>query len=190
MMDEEGLAVKAGSACRDAISQVPSPSVEKQRTTSVRIGLHEVAGLRWPKQPLTGDGPRRDTAVPVPRLPWSTAAIQVPLGASAADGVARVTTLRKIFGYGVAPVVLLLFVIADVLLIGGRLGGFAPASTVFQVIGVVGVLLILTGLIPDAVARATGTPYVSRGHLRFPAARPEVVAQLVKLNPDASIETQ
>ena len=35
-----------------------------------------------------------------------------------------------------------------------------------------------------------GAPYVSRGQLRFPAARPDVVAQSVKLNPDASIETQ
>ena len=156
----------------------------------MRIGLHDVPGLRWPKQPLTGDGVPAATAVPLPRLPWSRAAIQIPLGAGAARDIARVTRLRRIFGYGVAPVIVLLFVIADVLLIGGRLGGFAPSGTVFLVVGVVGVLLILTGLIPDLVARATGTPYVSRGQLRVPAARPDVVAQLVKLNPKASIETQ
>jgi hypothetical protein len=164
--------------------------VGTQDRTAVRIGLHEVAGLRWPKQPISGDGAREETEVPLPRLPWSRAAIRVPLGASAARGVARVTTLRKIFGYGVAPVIVALFVIADVLLIGGRIGGFEPSGTLFAVLGVVGALLILTGLLPDVVARATGTPYVNRGRLRFPAARPDVVAQLVKLNPKASIETQ
>jgi hypothetical protein len=54
----------------------------------------------------------------------------------------------------------------------------------------VGVLLILAGLVPDVVARVTGTAYVNRGHLRIPAARPDVVAQLVKLNPRASTGTQ
>ena len=86
----------------------------KQGTTAVRIGLHEVSGLRWPKQPLTGDGARENTAVPLPRLPWSNAAIEVPLGASAARGVARVTTLRRIFGYGVAPLIIVLFVVGGV----------------------------------------------------------------------------
>ena len=162
----------------------------KQGTTAVRIGLHEVSGLRWPKQPLTGDGARENTAVPLPRLPWSKAAIEVPLGASAARGVARVTTLRRIFGYGVAPLIIVLFVVADVLLIGGRFGDLKPAGWVLAVLGLVGVLLILTGLIPDAVARATGAPYVTRGHLRFPAARADTVAQLVKLNPKATIETR
>jgi hypothetical protein len=37
---------------------------------------------------------------------------------------------------------------------------------------------------------ASGTPLVDRGHLRIPAARPDVVAQLVKLNPRASTATQ
>jgi hypothetical protein len=164
-------------------------AVEKPDTTAVRIGLHEVSDLRWPKQPLAGDGAREATAVPLPRLPWSATAIEVPLGASAARGVERVTRLRRIFGYGVAPVVILLFVAADVLLLWGRLGDLRPAGWVFLVMGVVGVLLILTGLIPDAVARATGTPYVTRGQLRFPAARADVVRQLVKLNPKATIQT-
>ncbi len=162
----------------------------KQGTTAVRIGLHEVSGLRWPKQPLTGDGARENIAVPLPRLPWSKAAIEVPLGASAARRVARVTTLRRIFGYGVAPLIIVLFVVADVLLIGGRFGDLKPAGWLFAAVGVVGVLLILTGLIPDAVARAIGAPYVTRGHLRFPAARTDAVAQLVKLNPKATIETR
>jgi hypothetical protein len=164
--------------------------VGTQGKTSVRIGLHEVAGLRWPKQPISGDGAREETAVPLPRLPWSKAAVRVPLGATAARGIARVTTLRRIFGYGVAPVIVLLFVLADVLLIGGRIGGFEPSGGLFAGLGIAGVLLILTGLLPDVVARATGTPYVNRGSLRFPAAHPDVVAQLVKLNPKASIETQ
>ena len=60
--------------------------------------------------------------------------VRMPSGASASRDIARITTLRKTFGYG--------------------------------------------------------APYVSRGQLRFPAARPDVVAQLVKLDPDASIETQ
>jgi hypothetical protein len=164
--------------------------VGKQDVTRVRIGLHEVGGLRWPKQPLSGDGAREDTAVPLPRLPWSKAAIRVPLGATAARGVERVTTLRRIFGYGVAPVIIALFVIADVFLIGGRIGGFNPSSKIFLILGLVGVVLILTGLLPDVVARATGAPYVNRGHLRFPAARPDVAEQLVKLNPKATIQTQ
>jgi hypothetical protein len=163
--------------------------VKKQDTNAVRIGLHEVSDLRWPKQPLAGDGAREITAVPLPRLPWSGAAIEVPLGASAARGVERVTQLRRIYGYGVAPVVILLFVLADVLLLWGRFGDLRPPGWVFLMLGGVGVLLILTGLIPDAVARYTGTPYVTRGQLRFPAARSDVVEQLLKLNPKATIET-
>jgi len=163
--------------------------VEQQDTNAVRIGLHEVSGLRWPKQPLAGDGPREVARVPLPRLPWSAAAIEVPLGASAARGVERVTRLRRIFGYGVAPLVILLFLVADVLLLWGRFGELRPPGGLFLGLAVVGVLLILTGLIPDAVARATGTPYVTRGQLRFPAARSAGVEQLVKLNPKAGIET-
>ncbi len=160
------------------------PPVE---TTSVHIGLHDVAGLRWPKEPLSGDGARRLVAVPLPRLPWATASVEVPLGASAEAGIARVTRLRKIFGYGVAPAVILLFVVADVLLIAGRFGSLHVPGGLFGVFGVVGVLLILSGLLPDVVARATGTPYVSRGRLRFPAARNGVLKQLVKLNPEIDV---
>ncbi len=69
----------------------------KQGTTAIRIGLHEVAGLRWPKQPLAGDGAVRTVTVPLPRLPWSTAAIEGPMGVRAAREVERVTGLRKIF---------------------------------------------------------------------------------------------
>src|SRR4051794_16200192 len=111
--------VKAASACRDAGQRVPSLAVETQGTTAVRIGLHDVSGLRWPKRPLTGDGPRENVDVPLPRLPWAKTAIEVPLGESAARGVERVARLRKIFGYGVAPVVILLFLVADVLLLWG-----------------------------------------------------------------------
>jgi hypothetical protein len=161
--------------------------VGNQDTTALRIGLHEVATLRWPKAVLAGDGKRETAAVPLPRLPWSTAAIEVPMGASAARSVERVTTLRRIFGYGVAPVVILLFVIADGLLLWGRFGDLNPPAVVFAALGVAGVLLIVSGLVPDAVARATGAPYVARDQLRFPKARPDVVAQLIKLNPKATI---
>ena len=160
-----------------------------QDTIAIRIALHDVVGLRWPKQPLTGDGACRPVAVPLPRPPWSTAAIEVPLGASAASGIARVLTLRRAFGYGVAPLVVVLFVVADVLLIWGHYGSLRPPGSLFLVMALVGVLLILTGLIPDAVARATGTPYVTRGQLRVPAARADVVRQLVKLNPKATIHS-
>lgn len=156
-------------------------------TTAIHIGLHEVAGLRWPKEPLCGTGPRQEVAVPLPRVPWSKAAIQVPLGAGAASGIARVLTLRRIFGYGVAPLVVVLFVAADALLIGGRYGSLRTPGVVFLVLGGAGVLLVLSGLLPDVVARATGTPYVSRNRLRIPAARTAVVRQLVKLNPKVEI---
>jgi hypothetical protein len=162
--------------------------VSDQGTTAIRIGLHEVAGLRWPQQVLAGDGERRTTAVPLPRLPWSKAAIEVPMGESAARAVARVTRLRKIFGYGVAPTVILLFLIADGLLLWGRFGDLKPPTVVFAVLGVVGVLLILSGFVPDAVSRATGAPYVARDQLRFPKARPEAVAQLIKLNPKVTVD--
>ena len=161
--------------------------VSTGETTAIGIGLHEVAGLRWPKEPVTGDGARQTVAVPLPRLPWSTAAIEVPLGASAARGVARVLTLRKIFGYGVAPLVILIFVVADVLLLWGHYGSLRPSGSLFLILGLLGVVLILTGLIPDSVARVTGTPYVSRNQLRFPAARTDVVRQLAKLNPKVKI---
>ena len=158
-----------------------------QDTTAIRIGLHEVAALRWPQHVLTGDGKRETVAVPLPRLPWSTAAIEVPLGASAARGVARVLTLRKIFGYGVAPLVVVIFVVADVLLIWGHYGSLHPSGSLFLLLGLLGVVLILTGLLPDSVARVTGTPYVSRSQLRFPAARTDVVRQLANLNPKVTI---
>jgi hypothetical protein len=154
---------------------------------AITVGLHEVSGLRWPKEPLTGDGPREKVAVPLPRLPWSTAAIEVPLGRSAAGGIARVLTLRRIFGYGAAPLVIVFFVIADVLLLAGRFGSFRPSGGIFLVLGVGGVLLILSGFLPDVVARATGTPYVTRHKLRFPAARADVARQLAKMNPQVEI---
>ena len=93
-------------------------------------------------------------------------------------------------GFWVHNAEILLFLVADALLIWGRFGDLAPSGGIFAVLGVTGVLLILTGLIPDAVARATGTPYVSRNQLRFPAAPPEAVSQLAKLNPKATIETR
>ncbi|MET0424029.1 MAG: hypothetical protein ABW046_09155 [Actinoplanes sp.] len=154
---------------------------------AIHLGLHDVAGLRWPKEPLSGDGARLPVAVPLPRLPWSTAAIEVPLGASAASGIARVTRLRKIFGYGVAPLIIALFLVADVLLLWGRFGSIDPPGWIFAAFGVAGAVLILSGLIPDVVARVTGTPYVSRGRLRFPAARVDVLRQLTKLNPRVDI---
>jgi hypothetical protein len=184
-MDEEGLSRQVTTTFRD---RYPAP-VGIEDKVAVKIGLHEVAGLRWPKEPLTGDGARQMVAVPLPRLPWARAAVEVPLGASAAAGVARITRLRKIFGYGVAPVIILLFVVADVLLLWGRYGHLRPPGALFAVFGVIGVVLILTGLIPDQVARVTGTPYVARSQLRIPAARADVVRQLVKLNPQATIES-
>jgi hypothetical protein len=162
--------------------------VGSQETTPIRIGLHEVAGLRWPKPVLTGTGNRATVAVPLPRLPWSKAAIEVPVGETAARSLDRVTRLRKIFGYGVAPAVILLFVVADVILLWGRFGDLNPPGSLFGVMGAIGVLLVLTGLVPDAVARATGAPYVARDSLRFSKARPEVVAQLAKLNPKVTID--
>jgi hypothetical protein len=161
--------------------------VGSQETTAIRIGLHEVARLRWPQPVLTGAGRRETAAVPLPRLPWSKAAIEVPMGESAARSVERVTRLRKIFGYGVAPAIILLFVVADVLLLWGRFGDLDPPGSLFGVMGAIGVVLVLTGLVPDAVARATGAPYVARDQLRFSKARPDVVAQLTKLNPKVTI---
>ena len=128
--------------------------------------------------------------MPLPRLPWSTAAVEVPLGATAARGVERVARLRKIFGYGAAPLVIAIFIVADVLLIWTVAGDLRVPGTTYAVLSVAGVLLILTGLIPDAVARSTGVPYVSRSLLHFPAAPDDVVAQLVKLNPKATVETR
>jgi hypothetical protein len=161
---------------------VPTPQL-----TRVRIGLHEVGDLRWPKQPVAGEGKRQDVAVPLPRLPWATTSVTVPLGASAVEDIARITRLRRIFGYVVAPVIILLFVVADVLLLVGRSSGYNPPGSLFLIFGVVGVVLILTGLLPDQVARMTGTPYVARGQLRLPRAHADAVDQLEKLNPDATI---
>jgi hypothetical protein len=164
--------------------------VDKQGTTAVRIGLHQVSDLRWPKAPIAGDGKRVEAAVPLPRLPWSGAAVTVPLGETAVSAIGRVTRLRKIFGFGIAPVIILLFVLADVLLLWGHFGSLRPGGPIFGVFGLAGVVLILTGFIPDAVARATGTPYVTRNTLRFPRARVDVVDQLVKLNPKATIDAR
>jgi len=164
--------------------------VDKRDTRSVRIGLHDVAGLRWPKQPITGDGKRLETAVPLPRLPWSEAAVTIPLGETAARGVERVTRLRKIFGFGIAPIIVAIFVVADVLFLWAHFGNLRPPGGLFLLMGLAGVVLILTGLIPDAVARFTGTPFVTRNTLRFPSARGEVVDQLAKLNPKATIDGQ
>src|ERR1700753_3217795 len=158
IMDEEEIRRQGRICIVGAPGRVPSPSVDKQGTTSVRIGLHEVADLRWPKKPLSGTGPRKAPVVPVPRLPWSRAAITVPLGASVTDGIERVTRLRKLYGYGAGPLVIAIFVVADVLL----LAKVPTPGTVYLVLAIVGILLILTGLIPDQVARSGGVPYVSR----------------------------
>jgi hypothetical protein len=190
IMDEAGLPRQAGICIPGRGRRVPSLAVGTQDTTAVRIGLHDVAALRWPKRPVSGDGPREIVPVPLPRLPWARTAIEVPLGASAARGVERVIRLRKIFGYVVAPVVIVLFLVADALLIWSLVGDFDPPRRLFAVMGAAGVLLILTGKIPDAVARANGTPYVSRGVLHLPAARTDAVRQLVKLNPKAAIDTR
>lgn len=166
------------------------PSPTAAATTGIRIGLHELADLRWPKQPLAGEGKRQDIAVPLPRLPWSTTSVTVPLGASAAADIARITRLRRIFGYVVAPVIIALFVVADVLLLVGRSTSYDPPGGLFLAFGVAGVVLILTGLLPDQIARVTGTPYVSRGQLHLPQARADLVAELIKLNPRVSIITR
>jgi hypothetical protein len=159
-----------------------------QETIEVRIGLHDVRGLRWPKRPLTGDGPTETVAVPIPRLPWSRAAVDVPLGASAARKVEQVTRLRKIFGYGVAPLIAVLFVAADLILIIGATDTTPAGRRLVGYLGVAGVLLIALGLVPNVVARRLGAPYVSRGQLRMTAAAPDVVQDAVRLNPKASIE--
>ncbi len=182
----EDYGVKRRPTVRDGYP----PAVSTPQTTGIRVGLHEVADLRWPKQPLTGDGKRMDVAVPLPRVPWARTAVTVPLGASSVADIAKITRLRKIFGYGVAPIIIVLFVVADVLLLYGRHSTFNPPAWLFLVFGVAGVVLILTGLLPDQVARRTGTPYVSRGHLRLPRARTDVVDQLEKLNPNATIVRQ
>jgi hypothetical protein len=166
---------------------VNKQGADKQGATAVQIGLHQVSGLRWPKQPIAGDGKRVQAEVPLPRVPWSAASVSVPLGETAVRSIDRVTRLRRIFGYGIAPVIIALFVVADVLFLWGHFGHLRPPGSVFLIMGLSGVVLILTGLIPDAVARATGTPYVTRNTLRFPRARAEVVEQLVKLNPKAAI---
>ncbi|GAA2547671.1 hypothetical protein GCM10010435_16240 [Winogradskya consettensis] len=158
-------------------------------STQIKIGLHEVSRVRWPRQTLVGDGKQVKVAVPLPRLPWSSASVEVPMGESAARGIERVTRLRKIFGYGVAPAIILLFVVADALLLWGRFGDLKPPGALFAIFGVVGVVLILTGLVPDVVARATGTPYVTRGTLRFSKARTEAVEQLAKLNPQLQLDS-
>jgi hypothetical protein len=161
--------------------------VAKADKIAIHIGLHDLSGLRWPKEPVSGTGPRRPTTVPLPRLPWATTAIEVPLGESAAGDIARVLTLRKAYGYVVAPIVIALFVIADVLLLWVHYGSLHPPGPLFLWLGLAGVVLVLTGLLPDVVARFTGTPYVSRNRLRLPAARTEVVKQLAKLNPQVEI---
>jgi hypothetical protein len=161
-----------------------------ETTTRLSIGLHSVSELRWPKQPLIGDGAREITAVPLPRLPWSDVAVDVPLGATAARAVERVTRLRRIFSYGVVPVIVLIFVVADVILLLGRFEHLHPNRSIFGYAGLIGVPLILTGLLPNVVARATGTPYVSRSELRFPVARADIVQQVIRLNPKAAIETR
>jgi hypothetical protein len=164
--------------------------VEKSDRTALVIGLHEVSDLRWPKQPVAGSGKRVNVAVPLPRLPWSEAAITVPLGETAVADIARVTRLRRIFGFYIAPLIVLLFVVADVLLLWGRIGSLNPPGSLFLILGAIGVVLILTGLIPDQVARSTGTPYVSRNSLRLPQADSAVVEQLRKLNPKATIDAR
>jgi hypothetical protein len=164
--------------------------VDKQGTKAVRIGLHQVSDLRWPKQPIAGDGKRVEAAVPLPRVPWSAAAITVPLGETAVRNIDRVTRLRKIFGFGIAPLIIALFVVADVLFLWGHFGHLHPSGSVFLLMGLAGLVLILTGLLPDTIARATGTPYVMGNKLRFPRARADVVEQLVKLNPKATIDAR
>lgn len=150
---------------------------------SLAIGLHELSGLRWPRESLTGEGRQVRHPVRLPGLPWSKAAVEVPMGESAARAVDRVARLRRIFGLGIAPVILLIFVVADILLLVSVFADGQIPGAVFATFGIIGFALVLTGLVPELVARATGAPYVSRGSLRFPRTRPEAVTQLRKLNP-------
>jgi hypothetical protein len=164
-------------------------SAVAQETIDVRIKVADLKTVRWPKKPLAGDGDRELTPVLLPGMPWSTAAVDVPLGATAARKVARVRLLRRIYAYVVVPLIVLLFVVADVLLILGALGTLHVGRQFLGYLGGVGFVLALTGLLPNAVARFTRTPHVAGAHLRIPAARPEVVKDAVRLNRKGVIET-
>jgi hypothetical protein len=160
-----------------------------QGTVDVRIKLADLAGIRWPKRPMAGSGDRVLAAVPLPGAPWSTAATEVPLGADVARRVARVASLRQVYGRVVVPLIVALFVIADVILILGVTGTLSTGRHVIGYLGGLGFVLVLTGLLPNAYARLTKTPHAAAGRLTIPNAHADVVEDAVRLNKSGVVQT-
>jgi hypothetical protein len=160
-----------------------------QSTVDVRIKLADLATIRWPKRPMAGTGDRVLAAVPLPGAPWSTAATEVPLGADVARRVARVASLRRVYGRVVVPLIIVLFLTADVILILGVLGTLTGGRQVIGYLGGLGFLLVVAGLLPNAYARFTRTPHAAAGRLTIPDAHAAAVKDAVRLNKAGVIGT-
>jgi hypothetical protein len=165
-------------------------SAVAQETIDVRIRLADLNGIRWPKRPLVGDGERRVVPVLLPGPPWSRASVDVPLGATAARKVERVTTLRTLYGRFVVPLIVLLFVVADVILVLGLIGTVRSGRPVIGVLGGAGFVLVLVGLLPNAYARLTRSVRTGAGWLHLPDARADAVREVTRLNRKGVIETR
>jgi hypothetical protein len=167
-----------------------TPEKQDQGAVDVRIKLADLAGVRWPKRLLAGDGERVPAAVPLPGAPWSRAAVEVPLGADVARRVARLSNLRQVYGRVILPLVVALFLIADAILILGTTGNLHGGRQVIGYLGGLGFLLVITGFAPNAYARFTRTPHASGGRLVIPAARAAVVKDAERLNRKGVFETR
>jgi hypothetical protein len=162
---------------------------DSQATVDVRIKLADLVGIRWPKRLLAGGGERVAAAVPLPGAPWSTATVEVPLGADVARRVQRLGRLRQVYGRVIVPLVVALFLLADAILILGATGTIDGGRHVIGYLGGLGFLLVLTGFLPNAYARFTRTPHTSGRRLTIPGARPDVVKDAERLNRKGVFET-
>ncbi|WP_203841247.1 hypothetical protein [Winogradskya humida] len=114
--------------------------------------------------------------------------VRVPLGSGAAERVATVTRLRKLYEYVVLPAILLLFVLALTFLVLGWSDTVDNGRAIGGFLGLAGFVLVLLGYGPQVVAAVTKAPRVAGGELRLPLAHEDVAREAVALNPSGIVQ--
>lgn len=157
----------------------------------VRIRLTDLAAMQWPRRPISGSGETAPVAVPMPRLAWTrVTTVRVPLGEGAAERIATVTRLQRLYEYVVLPVILLLFLLAFVFMVLGWSDTVHSGRAVGGVLGLAAFILTLSGYGPRVVAVMTKTPRIAGGELRLLFVNEDVAREAVALNPSGIVQVQ